>query len=122
MKHSITDVIETVLEKVPLLERALREKKYTLEEESAKALRALRQAMDKVREKLSAFAALLDAHDPMRQLRLGYSILRREGNVLRSVKDVSMGATIEALLADGKISASVITIEQHDKKTPTTKH
>ncbi|OGG89095.1 exodeoxyribonuclease VII large subunit [Candidatus Kaiserbacteria bacterium RIFCSPLOWO2_12_FULL_50_10] len=51
----------------------------------------------------------LDAHDPLRQLARGYSIVRnQDGGILRSVKDVPPGTQVDIRLADGMVSAKII--------------
>lgn len=46
-------------------------------------------------------------NDPTRQLALGYSIIRHNGKVLRSVRGVTAGDELHAELADGTIRAKV---------------
>ncbi len=119
LEHTITSAIDDVLGALPLLARVIRDISKELGERTSFILRSLHGGIDKMEEQLSRYSALLDAHDPMRQLRLGYGILREEGRVLRSVEHVRVGATIDAMLNDGIISAKVINIEKNDEKDKT---
>ncbi len=56
---------------------------------------------------LEACTKSLAMHDPMRQLKLGYSILLRQGKVLRSVKQLAPGDNFDAQLSDGTLSATL---------------
>lgn len=46
-------------------------------------------------------------NDPTRQLRLGYSITRHEGKVVRGIKDVRIGASLNTQVSDGVIDSNV---------------
>lgn len=117
IESSVTNAIDDVLRIVPQFAAALRRKEAEAVELGKRSERLLKQALLMVEDKLARYNALLTAHDPMRQLRLGYSILRNKGEVLRSVRELNEGATIDAVLADGTLSAKVIKVEQYDKKT-----
>ncbi|MBU2578562.1 exodeoxyribonuclease VII large subunit [Patescibacteria group bacterium] len=49
--------------------------------------------------------------NPMRQLKLGYSIASIEGKIIRSVKQTKLGDEIDILVSDGKIKSEVSNIE-----------
>jgi len=49
----------------------------------------------------------MSLNDPIRQLRLGYSITRHEGRVIRTVGNVSTGDSIVIQVSDGEISSEV---------------
>jgi exodeoxyribonuclease VII large subunit len=57
---------------------------------------------------------LLDALSPQAALARGYVLVRKEGAILRSKKDVARGDIVEIELSDGRISAEVK--EKYDKK------
>lgn len=120
LRTAVTDAINGVMKQLPLLDHAFSEQRRVLIDAQASAQRSMRIAMDQIKEKLSRYASLLDAHDPMRQLRLGYSILRTKAGVLRSVKGSALGDTIDAVLADGTLTARITNIEEYDKKITTT--
>jgi exodeoxyribonuclease VII large subunit len=54
---------------------------------------------------LLEMSKLLNVHNPLRQLKLGYSLLIRGGKLVRSVNELPSGAEFEARLSDGTISA-----------------
>lgn len=114
IKTSLTGAMDGFLQVLPLYKRALGERRQTVMGVGEDSVRNFRRTMEQIKEKLARFSALLDAHDPMRQLRLGYSILRSTQGILRSVHSIHEGDTIGALLVDGTISAKVTRIEKHD--------
>ncbi len=58
--------------------------------------------------KLDVLVTRVALGDPRRALARGWSITRREdGSIVRSVSDVSVGATLHTVLADGTISSVV---------------
>ena len=63
---------------------------------------------ERTRERLRSDEQVLRFNDPMRQLRLGFSILMRDGKVLRDLKSVEIGESFEARLTDGTLEAQVV--------------
>lgn len=59
------------------------------------------------KERLLSMEKLLELNDPRRQLKLGYSITRSHGKILKSSKDVRTGDTITVELSDGVIGSKV---------------
>ena len=56
---------------------------------------------------LKKISTELETHNPMRQLKLGYSILFHGGKVLKQVTEVAIGEHFEAKLSDGTLEATV---------------
>ncbi len=52
----------------------------------------------------------LAIHNPLRQLKLGYSITRFKGAVLKSVQELKVGDSIEVTVGDGSIGSGVTQI------------
>lgn len=61
---------------------------------------------DREREKINTFSRIINNADPIRILRLGYSITKHNGKVITSYSQVSKGDTIETTLADGTIKST----------------
>lgn len=64
-------------------------------------------SMSRMRTLFDQMHAVLDAHDPMRQLRLGYSVARNAGKVVRAVGDIHIGDMIELQISDGVVDARI---------------
>ncbi len=64
--------------------------------------------LDAYQQKLTSFAATLDAFSPLKTLNRGYAIVQTvNGRVVRSIKDVTTGETIDVTLSDGTIQGVV---------------
>lgn len=46
-------------------------------------------------------------NDPKRQLRLGYSIVKKENKIVRSVRDIVAGDSVNIMVSDGTVDAEV---------------
>lgn len=70
-------------------------------------LTALTNALQQLSTRITAVTRLIDTNNPERQLQLGYSIARIDGRVVRSVRDVQPGATLQVQVADGDITSEI---------------
>jgi exodeoxyribonuclease VII large subunit len=59
------------------------------------------------RERLTGFAARLDALNPLAVLQRGYAVVRREGQLVRSVTQVSSSDQLSVRVSDGDFDATV---------------
>jgi exodeoxyribonuclease VII large subunit len=71
----------------------------------------------KSRHRLSVAASSLDALSPLKILARGYSVvlLQPKKTLLKSVKEVYRGATVETIISDGRFTAVVDTITPESK-------
>lgn len=60
-----------------------------------------------IREKLKIAENQISSHNPERQLRLGYSIARRQGKILRSTKEAKIGDIVGIELFDGSLESEI---------------
>ncbi len=65
------------------------------------------QRIGALKERLGMYEGSIRLNDPERQLRLGYSIVRMNGKIVRSVRGVSVGDTLDTELGDGKIQSEI---------------
>lgn len=74
-------------------------------------------ALNEPQHKLSSLAASLDALSPLKVLGRGYAFVENEsGEILRSVKKISVGDQITATLADGKVACTVDVCMKNTKR------
>ncbi|MDO8523515.1 MAG: exodeoxyribonuclease VII large subunit [bacterium] len=55
---------------------------------------------------------ILEANNPERQLKLGYSIARLNGRIVSSIEKLSVGETLEIQLSDGLIASKVNSLKK----------
>lgn len=60
------------------------------------------------REKIKNYQTIINQNDPHRQLRLGYSLVRKNDTIIRSIKNVQVGETLTITVIDGSINTQVI--------------
>jgi exodeoxyribonuclease VII large subunit len=58
------------------------------------------------RERLTGFAARLDALNPLAVLQRGYAVVRRNGQLVRSVEQISPGVELSVRVSDGEFDAT----------------
>ncbi len=70
-------------------------------------IRLFEQQYKNIYTKLENYEKIIASNNPERQLKLGYSIVRKDGQIVRSIKNVTIGDTIETQVADGTLTSTV---------------
>lgn len=70
----------------------------------------LEHAISQAKQTLSLTEQIVKANDPERQLRLGYSLVRHNGKILKSANKVSVGDPLVITLADGTLDTTINSI------------
>jgi len=65
------------------------------------------QKKTKKKNKISLFEKAINASDPERQLKLGYSIVSSKGSIIRSVRQLARGDVVDIKVSDGDVEAEV---------------
>lgn len=78
-----------------------------LDDSLASLLRSLENDLEDKNNFLDDAEKRLKNFDPLRQLKLGYSIVSSGGKVIKSVKQVSTGDSVNIRVSDGKIKSTV---------------
>jgi exodeoxyribonuclease VII large subunit len=65
----------------------------------------------RIKERLTHAEQSIKLNDPARQLKLGYSIVRSNGKILRSVKNIKIGDELKAELSDGSATSKVLSTQ-----------
>ena len=68
---------------------------------------ACEQRLQAGRGELARLCAGLDAMSPLKVLARGYSIARKDGQVVQEIAQVSPGDRLEVLMTDGKVLCRV---------------
>ena len=88
------------------------EKKKLLKDSLKLSLSSLRVALVASNRQISHFESMIRIYDPNRQLDLGYSIIRFNGQLIKSVKNIKKGDNLDLLLKDGSVSTEVKKIKK----------
>jgi exodeoxyribonuclease VII large subunit len=76
------------------------------DDQSSQATLAVSHLLQLHRERLMGASARLDALSPLAVLQRGYAIVRRDGQIVRSIAQVASGEHISVRVADGEFDAT----------------
>lgn len=76
---------------------------------------ASRQLLDRKKQRFVRLTTGLDAMSPLKVLSRGYTLVKTDHGVLKSIRDARVGETIAVQLADGNLRASVTEILEEPK-------
>lgn len=92
---------------IDLLGRALEGQRVFMTEMFRMFSLRYKHALGVMNEALRKINIELEMHDPLRQLKLGYGILQKNGLIFRSVKIARVGERFVARLSDGTLEAEI---------------
>lgn len=98
---------ERFLQCVPQVEFGLREWLQLLPRLIEKLGKQYQEVLEKTRERLKEREETLKRYDPKRVLALGYSLVQKEGRLLRSTVGVKKGDKVTLRLAQGRLDSEV---------------
>ena len=71
------------------------------------SLMAIKNRLSSINQQISYLQNIIESHNPERQLKLGYSIAKINGKIIKSFKKVKIGDTLDITLSDGIIDSKV---------------
>jgi len=86
-----------------------------LEDSWNKALFGFGELVKKTYQQLEKSGSIISAHNPERQLGLGYSIARVNGKIVKSIKNAVVGDDIDLMVVDGIIISEIKNINKINK-------
>ncbi len=120
IKDSIFDKykeIETALKiSFQAFENALQSNKNNLRNSWKKSIFGFNSLLLIIKQQLEHSEEIVYLRNPETQLRLGYSIARCGGRLIRSIRDTKIGEDVDILVADGTIISKVKNINKINKK------
>jgi len=94
------------------IEHSIGEVKRNIKEKSRLLIVASSSIISKQRDYLKNAEKILTLNDPMRQLKLGYSIVRSGEKLIKTIHDVKIGENIDVLVSDGNIKSKVESLKK----------
>ncbi len=92
------------------------QRRKNLEHLKSRVLSAQMQSISKKKQCYIGLTAKLDAMSPLKVLTRGYAMVRSgDGNVIRSIKQVSRGEHVRITVSDGSLSASIMDMEENSQ-------
>lgn len=89
------------------INRSIKHDKQRIEKDKEELLSSFAFGLKKVQQKLNIFDRELQQNSPERQLKLGYSIVKIQGKIVKSVTEIKKGDVLENVFHDGKIQSTV---------------
>lgn len=98
---------ERFLQHIPRMEFRIREAHQSVARYSDELKKQYQQALEEAKGGIEEIGETLKRYDPKRVLELGYSLIRKEGRILRSAEGVKKGDRLTLRLAKGRLDADV---------------
>ncbi|KKS87777.1 MAG: hypothetical protein UV62_C0026G0001, partial [Parcubacteria group bacterium GW2011_GWC1_43_11] len=67
----------------------------------------MNRGISQAKQKISSLENLLLAHNPERQLKLGYSIVSSGGSIIKNISQVKISQSVEVAVSDGSFESEV---------------
>jgi len=77
---------------------------------------AIKNGLDSTKKQIAYFQNIVESHNPERQLKLGYSIAKINGKILKTIKKAHIGNDLEMFLVDGIINSEIKKIKSYGKQ------
>ncbi len=68
--------------------------------------------LQNTKRNITSFEQNLQAHNPERQLRLGYSIVRSNGKIIKNINTIKKGQVVKTQIQDGSFDSTIININK----------
>ena len=95
--------------------RILLNNKIFLRDSLKTSLSGFKYLLLRVAQRLEQADKIINFNNPERQLKLGYSIVSYKGKIVKTVKDVKVGESIDIKIIDGLINSKVSNINKINK-------
>jgi len=110
LSSTIDDIQQSFREQLTVIPERLRSIEEILYRLSASWTYALERTIRGVAEELQGYELRLKQYHPNRALRLGYSLVRKQGEIVRRAEHLALGDQIDIELGSGTIEAAVTKI------------
>ncbi|MCK5084103.1 MAG: exodeoxyribonuclease VII large subunit [Candidatus Pacebacteria bacterium] len=102
-----TDAENNFLKIVKNINYAIDGARHAVDDSASRIFSNYSRKIIDTKNKINIFENAINASDPERQLKLGYSIVSFGGKIVRSIKQVGKGDAVDIKISDGKIEAEV---------------
>lgn len=76
-------------------------------------LKLFDRSISTIKKSIQSVEKIIESNNPERQLRLGYSIAKLQGKVIKSVNQIQKGQNVEVRLQDGSFESDIININKN---------
>jgi len=90
------------------LNQYLKDKKKEIKQERDIILKRFKEELLDIKQQLVFIEKTIKAHDPQKNLSLGYCIMRGQEGIIKSIKQIEINEIVNLQLKDGKINSKII--------------
>ncbi len=88
--------------------------KIKIEDFTVKSFSGLKLLISQGKKQIDYAGKVINLNDPKRQLKLGYSIARIDGKIIKKTEDVNLGKEINLKISNGNIISEIKNIKKND--------
>ncbi len=92
----------------------IKEKEIKVNEDKINS--SFKKEIKKTKNNIERIKEFITTNDPKRQLALGYSIMKKNNKIIKSVNNLKVGEETDIVLNDGEVNSQVKKIKKYDKK------
>jgi len=94
----------------------VRERRLLIAQQRSDLNRGIQEVLRLAQFRLASTKQVLTAYDPAAALRRGYALVRKAGEAVRGIETVVTGDTVQIVLSDGMLDATITGKEQYGNK------
>lgn len=92
----------------------IEDRRLMLDRVQDRLILAAQHHLERKRRNFSALAAALDAMSPLKVLARGYSVVKQQGHVVKSMEQLAVGQQVQLCLSDGSALAWIEELKKED--------
>ena len=92
----------------------IEDRRLMLDQVQDRLILAAQHHLERKRRNFSALAAALDAMSPLKVLARGYSVVKQQGHVVKSMEQLAVGQQVQLCLSDGSALARIEELKKED--------
>lgn len=92
----------------------IEDRRLMLDRAQDRLILAAQHHLERKRRNFSALAAALDAMSPLKVLARGYSVVKQQGHVVKSMEQLAVGQQVQLCLSDGSALAWIEELKKED--------
>ena len=92
----------------------IEDRRLMLDRVQDRLILAAQHHLERKRRNFSALAAALDAMSPLKVLARGYSVVKQQGHVVKSMEQLAVGQQVQLCLSDGSALARIEELKKED--------
>lgn len=92
----------------------IEDRRLMLDQVQDRLILAAQHHLERKRRNFSALAAALDAMSPLKVLARGYSVVKQQGHVVKSMEQLAVGQQVQLCLSDGSALAWIEELKKED--------